>query len=81
MPKLRSYHFSFGNSSDGPIGFCARVNAHSRADAARILKERLDEFTSDLSMLVQNYQTTGEYIEVYSTTVLGHRCDQRQGHR
>lgn len=65
MPKLMSYHFSLGNSTDGPIGFCARVNANSRANAARILKERLEEFTSDLSLSVQEMQSTGEYIEVY----------------
>lgn len=36
--KLKSYHFSLGNSSTGPIGYCARLSAHSKKEAVEILK-------------------------------------------
>jgi hypothetical protein len=46
MPKNtrpRSYHFSLGNSTKGPIGFCAQVKAYSKEEAVEILKEILPE--------------------------------------
>jgi hypothetical protein len=39
---MRSYHFSIGNSSEGPIGFCARVLADSEAEAVQVLKDALE---------------------------------------
>jgi hypothetical protein len=41
--KLYSYHFSCGNSTDGPIGFCARVKAKSKEEALEILRRVLPE--------------------------------------
>lgn len=44
MAQLQRYHFSLGNSSDGPVGFCAEVIATSLEAAVAILKEKmLDE--------------------------------------
>jgi hypothetical protein len=43
MAKLREYHFSAGNSSKGPIGFCATVRAHSKAEAVELLSSALPE--------------------------------------
>lgn len=41
--KLRSYHFSCGNSSVGPIGFCARIRAKTKKEALEILKRVLPD--------------------------------------
>lgn len=38
---LQSYHFSLGNSTDGPVGFCARVLATSKEQAVARLQEAL----------------------------------------
>ena len=43
MSKPQSYHFDLGNSTDGPIGFCARVTADSPEDALAALKDALPE--------------------------------------
>ena len=39
--RLLSYHFSAGNSSCGPIGFCARVLACSKQQAIERLLQAL----------------------------------------
>jgi hypothetical protein len=58
---LKSYHFSFGNSTDGPVGFCARVRAKSRAEAARLLRKAMPP-----SQKVTVLNTRGiEYVEAY----------------
>jgi hypothetical protein len=36
-----SYHFSLGNSFDGPIGFCARVDAETAEEAVTKLNKAL----------------------------------------
>lgn len=42
MPRrLKSYHFSLGNSSDGPVGLCFRVLARSIPQAVEQAKELL----------------------------------------
>jgi hypothetical protein len=65
-----SYHFSCGNSSDGPIGFCARVKTTSKKEALEILKRVLP----DEIKIRPNYQggeqgkkddAAIEYIEAY----------------
>jgi len=60
MPKLTSYHFTFGNSTTGAVGFCGRVNARSRAEAVEILRRRLPE-----TLNVFTATHTDEYINVY----------------
>jgi len=42
-PKLLSHHFDCGNSTDGAIGFCARIKAKDKAEALEILKRVLPE--------------------------------------
>ena len=42
---LKSYHFDLGNSSDGPIGFCARVFADSKEQALEQLLKGLDTYS------------------------------------
>lgn len=40
-PDLQVHHFSLGNSADGPIGFCARILAHSETEAVELLRDRI----------------------------------------
>lgn len=62
--KLYDYHFNLGNSTFGPIGFCARVVAQSKETALAKLTARLPE-----SVRVRPYwddkHYKGEYIEIY----------------
>ena len=62
--KIMSYHFCLGNSTEGPVGCCARVNATSEEEAVELLKARLPD-----SVMVQgsggNEYLGNEYIEVY----------------
>lgn len=57
---MNSYHFDLGNSTDGPIGMCARILAHTKREALEVMKEVLPEWIE---------VTTGdprvEYIHVY----------------
>jgi hypothetical protein len=65
-PELTSYHFDLGNSTDGPIGFCARVNAHDKKEAVKILQQRLRLLTRLYGGLeVMPCNGNGEYIIVY----------------
>lgn len=43
MAKLKQYHFSLGNSTNGPIGFCALIKAESKAEAVALLKKSLPQ--------------------------------------
>lgn len=58
MPNT-NYHFDLGNSSTGPVGFCARVIADTPEKALELLKARLPEFVT----ISDNFGD--EYIEVY----------------
>jgi hypothetical protein len=69
MPKLKSYHFDFGDSSNGPIGYCARVWAHSKREAVELLREALP-LEVNVSPLdgegsVYDNESGIEYITVY----------------
>lgn len=69
MAKLKSYHFSLGQSRPGPIGYCARVIARSEKRAIEILKAALPDevkVVDDLSDDVERVDGEGiEYIRVY----------------
>lgn len=58
--KLYSFHFSLGNSSRGPIGFCARVVAATPGGAVQMMRERIEAFDHE-------YQIDGgeDYLCVY----------------
>lgn len=73
---MKSYHFNLGNSTKGPIGFCARVKGNTKKEAISVLKEALEHFGEELNVMksaglsgctdadfkgAQNL----EYIEVY----------------
>lgn len=57
--KVKSYHFCLGNSTEGPVGYCARIDATSKEEAVELLKAKLPG-----SVMVQGYGGN-EYIEVY----------------
>lgn len=59
---MKSYHFSLGNSTDGPVGFCARIYAGSPEEAVATLQSDLPAEMSAKSPYATN-QT--EYIQVY----------------
>ena len=57
--SVQSYHFCLGNSTVGPVGYCARVDATSKEEAVELLKARLPD-----SVMVSD-SFGDEYIEVY----------------
>jgi hypothetical protein len=57
MPK---YHFDVGDSTSGPIGFCAVIEAASPQAAVERLREQL----LDTSVRIEDAKDA-EYIEVY----------------
>lgn len=59
--KLRSYHFSLGDSSNGPVGFCARVNAASKKEAVAYLREVIGIEVEVFRHMLES----GEYVAVY----------------
>jgi len=58
MPQ-HQYHFDLGNSNDGPIGLCARIQADSPEAALCRLNELL---ASELELF---NKPRGEYITIY----------------
>lgn len=65
MSKPKSHHFDMGNSTQGHVGYCARIIAETQEEAAKILKRVLPD-----SMKVQPVgdevdNEAVEYIEVY----------------
>lgn len=62
IPSRNSYHFDLGNSTEGPIGYCARVVAESPEEACEILRDRIDKLFSCARVWGEGED---EYIEVY----------------
>lgn len=60
MSKEREYHFSLGDSSDGAIGFCARIRGNSEEEALKKLQEALPD-----SIMVPYEGSDSEYVQVY----------------
>lgn len=64
--RLKSYHFSLGNSSVGPIGYCARLSAHSKKEAVELLKRAIPlELEVPKVSDSDNDNARIEYIEAY----------------
>ncbi len=59
-PPLKSFHFSCGDSAEGPIGFCGRVKAASREEALSVLREALPE-----AVVVTENEGAIQYLQVY----------------
>jgi hypothetical protein len=58
---MKNYHFSLGNSTEGPLGFCATVRAQSKAAAVTRLKELLPE---ELEVKPEGLEG-GEYVTIF----------------
>lgn len=74
---MKSYHFSLGNSTVGPVGFCARIIAPDRAAAVQKLKDALPEHVplKDLG-----YIEGIEYVAVYFNpdAITEASCDEEE---
>lgn len=68
MRKLRSYHFSVGNSSVGPVGYCARILATSEKKAIERLLQLLPVY-SDVQPTDELFGE--EYIQAYFNDAQG----------
>lgn len=55
-----SYHFNIGDSSTGPIGFCARIAADSEEEAVEKLIQLIPH-----EHVIFNDTSAGEYLAVY----------------
>ena len=61
---LRSFHFSIGNSTDGPLGICARIWAVTQGEAVRLLHDSLAE-----EIKLKTFGMAGvEYLNLYTNT-------------
>jgi hypothetical protein len=40
---MKSYHFDLGNSTSGPVGYCARITASSEEEAVQRLQQIIRE--------------------------------------
>ncbi len=64
--SLRSYHFSLGNSTVGPIGYCGRVEAHSKEEAVALLRKCIPQELKVHSSSDDDEENARiEYIEAY----------------
>jgi hypothetical protein len=63
--KLKSYLFDMGDSNHGPIGYCARVRAESKEEAADILREAIPEEIEAVSFICYPRDQRVEYFNVY----------------
>ena len=66
---MKSYHFDVGDSGKGPIGFCARVRAKSKAGAVAALRAALAQAAGCHMVYEARRGDTHlpgiEYIQVY----------------
>ncbi len=62
--SLKLFHFSCGDSSKGPVGFCATVAAKDKKSALERLKELLPE-EEEIDWPYGERKEAGEYIQVY----------------
>jgi hypothetical protein len=66
---VKSFHFSLGNSSKGPIGFCAAVKAEDKTAAVKKLRKALVSFGQELDASkatgIKIYHPEVEYLQVY----------------
>jgi hypothetical protein len=63
---MRSYHFSCGDSAQGPVGLCARVSANSKEGALRKLRRALSDHSGgagEVKIVVASLDI--EYVEFY----------------
>lgn len=62
---MKKYHFSLGDSSHGPVGFCATVPAVNKVEAVMRLKEALRMFNEQYILPTARGSMGVDYITVY----------------
>ncbi len=63
---IKTYHFSCGNSTKGPIGFCAEVVADTQEKAVSRLRRALVDALGPLEMVrIRLEQPWIGYVNVY----------------
>ena len=65
MAKHKQFHFSAGNSSKGPIGFCAVILAKSKADALARLKRVMPDSLKVHPLGDDEDNAAVVYIQIY----------------
>jgi hypothetical protein len=60
---MKNYHFSLGDSSVGPVGFCATVQAQSEAEAVKLLRKALEPYESGIGVI--DREGAIDYVHVY----------------
>lgn len=58
---MKHYHFSLGNSTDGPVGYCASIRAPTKREAVARLKMLLPEYID----VEHDELGPDEYITIY----------------
>jgi hypothetical protein len=61
----RIYLFDFGDSTEGPIGYCARIVARTEREAIARLKALLPEYIEGDRHLLDAIDAKSEYLTVY----------------
>jgi hypothetical protein len=63
---MRSYHFSFGDSTRGVVGLCARIRAKTKRDAVATLRRALENSVGPFDEIpVRIQERAVEYVNVY----------------
>lgn len=72
MSKLKSYHFDLGNSTNGAIGFCGRVQARDSKAAVSKLKYLLGLLNGEYDLAkgagLKGQDEDLEYLSIYFNT-------------
>lgn len=63
-PVMKEYHFSFGDSNSGPVGYCAGIRASSKAEAVKRLRKHLLVYTAGAPVELRHARP-GEYVTAY----------------
>ena len=67
MSERKAYHFSLGDSSEGPIGYCAVIAAESPESAVEKLNEYLRQISHESPDLLDPFRDAhrDEYLVAY----------------
>lgn len=76
---MKTYHFSVGNSTQGPVGFCAEVLAKTRREAAQKLRRALYASTAEADQNgFRRHGNNIEYLAVYFNPACITAADARE---
>ncbi|NIN68647.1 MAG: hypothetical protein GTO63_28860 [Anaerolineae bacterium] len=66
--ELKEFHFSCGDSGDGPIGFCGTIKAKDREEAVAIMKRVLPDEMKIHPVGDDDDNERVEYLRLYTNT-------------